>query len=154
MKIKIKPILKLILLITLICSIFKGFSQTDTNNIENSSNQKICFDLIAAKKIAKDLIIGDGLKKENTLFQQRIFLLENQLNNKDTLINLYSQKSTIFENQNINLKNQLTISSMQCSSLKTELEFLYKSEKRRKLKNTFIQISLIALLTTSIILKN
>ena len=109
-----------ILLIILLLVSFKSFSQKDTIV---SLKQPI------VKLVIKDLIQGDGFKKELSLISTKVFLLENKIVIKDSVIGNLDIKV-------INLESIITKKNEQFgleSEKSLELEKELKGEKRKTL---------------------
>lgn len=75
---------RLILLILLVIVSLKSFSQTDTTKI--SLEEQI------ARLVIKDLIEGDGAKKELSITLEKVSLLNQKIVLKDSIINTNAQQ--------------------------------------------------------------
>ncbi len=116
-----KLVLKWMLLITLMMMSLKGFSQNVTDSTSIQLKKPI------AKLVIKDLITGDGAKKELALILDKISLLEHKIVLKDSIIfNLNSQVGN-FESIMLTKSNQLALSQELSKRLQTDL-------KKQKLK--------------------
>lgn len=141
-----KLVLKLMLLIALTMTSLKGFSQ---NVIKKSSQDstKIQLTKPIAKLVIKDLITGDGAKKELVLLTDKIKLLEQKIVLKDSIIfNLNSKvdncNSIIFTKT-----NQLTLSQELSKKLQLDL-------KKQKFKNKLTAgAGVVAVIATILLVK-
>ena len=116
-----KLVLKWMLLITLMMTSLKSFSQNVTDSTSIQLKKPI------AKLVIKDLITGDGAKKELALTLDKINLLEQKVVLKDSIIfNLNSQVGN-FESIMLTKSNQLALSQELSKRLQTDL-------KKQKLK--------------------
>ena len=141
-----KSVLKLMLLITLMTMSLKGFSQ---NAIKKSSRDSIKIQLTRpiAKLVIKDLIIGDGVKKELNLVEDKTKILQQKIFLKDSIIfNLDSQIHNF--NSIISTKsNQLLISQELSKKLQVDL-------KKQKFKNKLtLGGGIVAVIITALIVK-
>lgn len=141
-----KSVLKLMLLITLMTMSLKGFSQ---NAIKKSSRDSIKIQLTRpiAKLVIKDLIIGDGVKKELNLVEDKTKILQQKIVLKDSIIfNLDSQIHNF--NSIISTKsNQLLISQELSKKLQVDL-------KKQKFKNKLtLGGGIVAVIITALIVK-
>jgi len=116
-----KLVLKWMLLITLMMTSLKNFSQNVTDSTSIQLKKPI------AKLVIKDLITGDGAKKELALTLDKISLLEHKIVLKDSIIfNLNSQVGN-FESIMSTKSDQLALSQELSKKLQTDL-------KKQKLK--------------------
>ena len=117
-----KLALKLMLLITLMTTSLKGFSQSVTDSTSIQLKKPI------ARLVIKDLITGDGAKGELALTLDKIKILEQKIVLKDSVIlNLNSQIGN-FNSIMLTKSDQLAISQELSQKLETDL-------KKQKLKN-------------------
>jgi len=124
----------------------KGFSQ---NAIKKSSRDSIKIQLTRpiAKLVIKDLIIGDGVKKELNLVEDKTKILQQKIVLKDSIIfNLDSQIHNF--NSIISTKsNQLLISQELSKKLQVDL-------KKQKFKNKLtLGGGIVAVIITALIVK-
>ena len=117
-----KLVLKLMLLITLMTTSLKGFSQSATDSTSIQLKKPI------ARLVIKDLIKGDGAKSELALTLDKIKILEQKIILKDSVIfNLNSQVGNF--NSILSAKtDQLVLSQELSKKLQTDL-------KKQKFKN-------------------
>jgi len=117
-----KLVLKLMLLITLMTTSLKGFSQSATDSTSIQLKKPI------ARLVIKDLIKGDGAKSELALTLGKIEILEQKIILKDSVIfNLNSQVGNF--NSILSTKtDQLALSQELSKKLQTDL-------KKQKFKN-------------------
>ena len=117
-----KLVLKLMLLITLMTTSLKGFSQSATDSTSIQLKKPI------ARLVIKDLIKGDGAKNELALTLSKIKLLEQKIVLKDSVIlNLNSQVGN-FKSIMLTKTDQLFLSQELSKRLQTDL-------KKQKFKN-------------------
>jgi len=117
-----KLALKLMLLITLMMTSLKGFSQSATDSTSIQLKKPI------ARLVIKDLITGDGAKQELVLTIDKIKILEQKIVLKDSIIfNLNSQISN-FNSILLTKTDQLALSQELSKKLQTDL-------KKQKFKN-------------------
>jgi|TARA_R110000751_G_scaffold539_3_gene1950 hypothetical protein len=107
---------KLMLLILLTMTSLLGFSQSVTNNTSIQLKRPI------VKLVIKDLILGDGLKKELSLVSTKVFLLENKIVLKDSTINNLNSQITNFNSILFNNNNQFELSQELNKKLKLSLK--------------------------------
>lgn len=117
-----KLVLKLMLLITLMTTSLKGFSQSATDSTSIQLKKPI------ARLVIKDLIKGDGAKSELALTLGKIKILEQKIILKDSVIfNLNSQVGNF--NSILSTKtDQLALSQELSKKLQNDL-------KKQKFKN-------------------
>jgi len=132
---------KLMLLILLTMTSLLGFSQIVTDSTSIQLKRPI------VKLVIKDLIIGDGVKKELNLTLGKIYLLEHKVVLKDSIIfNLNSQIGN-FESIMFTKSNQLDISQQLNTRLQSDL-------KKQKLKTKLMGgAGLITVVAAILILK-
>jgi len=111
-----KLVLKWMLLITLMMMSLKSFSQ---NVIDSTSIQ---LKKPIAKLVIKDLITGDGAKKELALTLDKINLLEQKVVLKDSIIFSLNSQVGNFESIMLTKNNQLTLSQELSKKLQTDLK--------------------------------
>jgi hypothetical protein len=92
------------------------FSQTAT------SDSSIQLEKTVARFIIKDLILGDGFKEELFLTDNKIQLLNQKINLKDSIILNLTYKNDNFENILLSTKNQLDLSQELSKKLQTDLK--------------------------------
>jgi len=120
---------RLILLILLVIVSLKSFSQTDTTRI--SLEEQI------ARLVIKDLIEGDGAKKELSITLEKVSLLNQKIVLKDSIINTNTQQISNY-NSIVSQKDSQVI---MFQNLSDELQ---NNLRKQKLKNKMT-------ITTSII---
>tara|TARA_B100000795_G_scaffold250400_1_gene218559 strand:- start:449 stop:853 length:405 start_codon:yes stop_codon:yes gene_type:complete len=132
---------KLMLLILLTMTSLLGFSQSVTDSTSIRLKKPI------VKLVIKDLIFGDGVKKELLLTNSKVNLLERKIILKDSIIfNLNSQVGN-FESIMFTKTNQLDISQQLTKRLQIDL-------KKQKIKTKLMGgAGLIAIVTAVLILK-
>ena len=116
-----KLVLKWMLLITLMMTSLKSFSQNVTDSTSIQLKKPI------AKLVIKDLITGDGAKKELALTLDKINLLEQKVVLKDSIILSLNSQVGNFESIMLTKSNQLALSQELSKKLQTDL-------KKQKLK--------------------
>jgi hypothetical protein len=128
------------------------FSQIDTT--KNKSNQtitisdttKVVLSKEVAKEVVKDLIKLDGCQEEVKLYQEKIELLNNKEEVRDSIIKLLIIKDTNYQSIIILKDEQLQLS-------KELIENLNKEIKRRKTEGILYKIgSAIGIIATSILI--
>jgi len=107
---------KSLVLIFLMMMSWKCFSQTAT------SDSSIQLEKTVARFIIKDLILGDGFKEELFLTDNKIQLLNQKINLKDSIILNLTYKNDNFENILLSTKNQLDLSQELSKKLQTDLK--------------------------------
>lgn len=117
-----KLILKLMLLIVLMITSLKSFSQNVTDSTSIQLKRPI------AKLVIKDLIIGDGAKNELVLTLDKVDILKQKIVLKDSVILNLNYQINNFNNILLSKSDQLLLS--QELSKKLELDL-----KKQKLKN-------------------
>ena len=120
-----KLVQKLMLLIILMMMSLKGFSQNDT--VQSSIQLKKPI----AKLVIKDLIQGDGAKEELILSTDKIYLLEEKIILKDSIINNLDSQIGNF-NSILNTKSDQLLLSQELS------EKLQADLKKQKLKTRLV----------------
>jgi len=120
---------RLILLILLVIVSLKSFSQTDTTRI--SLEEQI------ARLVIKDLIEGDGAKKELSITLEKVSLLNQKIVLKDSIINTNTQQITNY-NSIVSQKDSQVMLFQDLS------DKLHNDLRKQKLKNKMT-------ITTSII---
>ena len=116
----------------------KGFSQKDTK-------KAIQLKTPIAKLVIKDLITGDGAKKEIKLLSTKMFLLESKLFLKDSVIVNLNKSVMNFESILYNKTDQLAISQELSLKLQTDL-------KKQKAKTQLFKLGSGALIVGVVIL--
>lgn len=117
-----KSILKLMLLMTLMMTSLKGFSQNVTDSTSIQLKKPI------AKLVIKDLITGDGAKNEVVLLSDKIKILEQKVVLKDSVISKYELKMNNFNSILSTKSNQLLLSQELSKKLEIDLQ-------KQKVKN-------------------
>lgn len=117
-----KSVLKLMLLITLMMTSLKGFSQNVTDSTSIQLQKPI------AKLVIKDLITGDGAKNEVVLLSDKIKILEQKVVLKDSVISKYELKMNNFNSILSTKSNQLLLSQELSKKLEIDLQ-------KQKVKN-------------------
>ena len=120
---------KLTLLMLLVIVSLKSFSQTDTTRI--SLEEQI------ARLVIKDLIEGDGAKKELSITLEKVLLLDQKIVLKDSIINTNTQQITNY-NSIVSQKDSQVMLFQDLS------DKLHNDLRKQKLKNKMT-------ITTSII---
>ena len=120
---------KLTLLILLVIVSLKSFSQTDTTRI--SLEEQI------ARLVIKDLIEGDGAKKELSITLEKVSLLNQKIVLKDSIINTNTQQISNYNSIVSQKDSQVMIFQDLSDKLHNDL-------RKQKLKNKMT-------ITTSII---
>lgn len=128
------------------------FSQIDTvkNKVKQttiiSDTTKVVLSKEVAKEVVIDLIKLDGCEEEVKLYQEKIELLNNREEVKDSIIQLLTIKDTNNQSIIILKDEQLKVSKELTENLKKEI-------KRRKTEGIFYKIgSAIGIITTSILI--
>ena len=117
-----KSVLKLMLLITLMMTSLKGFSQNVTDSTSIQLQKPI------AKLVIKDLITGDGAKNEVVLLGDKIKILEQKVVLKDSIISNYELKMNNFNSILSTKSDQLLLSQELSKKLEIDLQ-------KQKVKN-------------------
>lgn len=128
---------KLVLLILLTMMSLKGFSQTAIDTTAIQLKKPI------ARLVIKDLIIGDGVKQELLLTQQKTSLLETKISLKDSVIFTLESKNKNFSLMLDAKDEQLTVSKDLNLKLKSDLK---KSRLQTKLVGTLGVVSAVAII--------
>ena len=128
---------RLILLILLVIVSLKSFSQTDTTRI--SLEEQI------ARLVIKDLIEGDGAKKELSITLEKVLLLDQKIVLKDSIINTNTQQISNYNSIVSQKDSQVMIFQDLSDKLHNDL-------RKQKLKNkitvtTSIIVVVLMLLT-------
>ena len=111
---------KLILLIFLVMMSLQGFSQKDTKKVIQLKKP-------IARLVIKDLITGDGAKKEISLLNTKLSLLEKKVIVKDSVILNLNGRVMNFESILSTKTNQIAISQ----ELSKKLQFSLKKQKAK-----------------------
>ena len=136
-----KLVLKWMLLITLMMTSLKSFSQNVTDSTSIQLKKPI------AKLVIKDLITGDGAKKELALTLDKINLLEQKVVLKDSIILSLNSQVGNFESIMLTKSDQLALSQELSKRLQTDL-------KKQKLKTKLMGgAGLVAIAGVILILK-
>ena len=117
-----KLALKLMLLITLMTTSLKGFSQSATDSTSIQLQKPV------ARLVIKDLITGDGAKSELALTLDKIKILEQKIVLKDSVIFNLNTKIDNFNLILLTKTDQLALSQELSKKLQTDL-------KKQKFKN-------------------
>ncbi len=136
-----KLVLKWMLLITLMMMSLKSFSQNVTDSTSIQLKKPI------AKLVIKDLITGDGAKKELALTLDKINFLEQKIVLKDSIIFSLNSQVGNFESIMLTKSDQLALSQELSKRLQTDL-------KKQKLKTKLMGgAGLVAIAGVILILK-
>ena len=136
-----KSVLKLMLLITLMMTSLKGFSQNVTDSTSIQLQKPI------AKLVIKDLITGDGAKKELNLVGEKIKLFEQKIVLKDSIIFNLNNKIDNFNTILLTKTDQLALSQELSKKLQVDL-------KKQKFKNKLTAgAGIVAVVATIFLLK-
>ena len=136
-----KLVLKWMLLITLMMTSLKSFSQNVTDSTSIQLKKPI------AKLVIKDLITGDGAKKELALTLDKINFLEQKIVLKDSIIFSLNSQVGNFESIMLTKSDQLAISQELSKRLQSDL-------KKQKLKTKLMGgAGLVAIAGVILILK-
>jgi hypothetical protein len=136
-----KLVLKLMLLITLMTTSLKGFSQSATDSTSIQLKKPI------ARLVIKDLIKGDGAKSELALTLDKIKILEQKIVLKDSVIFNLNSKITNFNSILIIKNDQLSLSQELSKKLQTDL-------KNQKFKNKLtVGAGIVAVIATVLLVK-
>ena len=136
-----KLVLKLMLLITLMTTSLKGFSQSATDSTSIQLKKPI------ARLVIKDLIKGDGAKSELALTLDKIKILEQKIVLKDSVIFNLNSKITNFNSILIIKNDQLALSQELSKKLQTDL-------KNQKFKNKLtVGAGIVAVIATVLLVK-
>ena len=117
-----KLVLKLMLLIALMMTSLKGFSQSATDSTSIQLQKPI------ARLVIKDLITGDGAKSELALTMDKIKILEQKVILKDSIIGNLNTQVGNFNSILATKSDQLVLSQELSKKLEQDL-------KKQKLKN-------------------
>ena len=136
-----KLVLKLMLLITLMTTSLKGFSQSATDSTSIQLKKPI------ARLVIKDLIKGDGAKSELALTLDKIKILEQKIVLKDSVIFNLNSKITNFNSILIIKNDQLSLPQELYKKLQTDL-------KNQKFKNKLtVGAGIVAVIATVLLVK-
>jgi hypothetical protein len=132
---------KLMLLILLMMTSLLGFSQSVTDSTSIQLKKPI------VKLVIKDLILGDGLKKELSLVSTKVFLLENKIVLKDSTINNLNSQITNFNSILLTNNSQFELSQELNKKLKLSL-------KKQRLKTKLTGgVGIVAIVGVILLLK-
>lgn len=129
----------------LVVSSLTVFSQKDTNIDSN----RICFPVLVAKQIAKDLMSGDSAKATLKLVEEQLKETENELAIKDNTISVLKEKN---ENSEEIIDAERSKFSVLEEHTK-KIEFQLKKEKVKNKFKSIISYSVIGVITVLLILK-
>ena len=136
-----KLVLKWMLLITLMMMSFNSFSQNVTDSTSIQVKKPI------AKLVIKDLITGDGAKKELNLVGEKIKLFEQKIVLKDSIIFNLNNKIDNFNTILLTKTDQLALSQELSKKLQVDL-------KKQKFKNKLTAgAGIVAVVATIFLLK-
>ena len=121
------------------------FSQKDTSIDSN----RICFPILVAKQIAKDLMSGDSAKATLKIVEEQLKETENELSIKDKMIGALEEKN---ENNQIIIGAERTKFSVLEEHTK-KVEFDLKKEKVKNKFKSIISYSVIGVITFLLIFK-
>mgnify|MGYP003660704100 FL=1 len=113
---------RLIPLILLVIVSLKSFSQTDTTRI--SLEEQI------ARLVIKDLIEGDGAKKELSITLEKVLLLDQKIVLKDSIISTNVQQIDNYNSIISSKSEQVKISQELTSKLENDLQ---KQKRKNKI---------------------
>lgn len=118
-----------------------SFSQTVTDSTSIQLKKPI------AKLVIKDLIIGDGAKKELVLYSDKIKLFQEKLILKDSIILNLNNKVTNFNSILLTKSDQLALSQELSKKLEQDL-------KKQKFKNKLtVGGGVVAVIVTALLVK-
>ena len=117
-----KLVLKLMLLIALMMTSLKGFSQSATDSTSIQLQKPI------ARLVIKDLITGDGAKSELALTLDKVKLLKQKIVLKDSIIVNLNSKIDNFNSILLTKTDQLSLQQQLSKKLQADL-------KKQKFKN-------------------
>ena len=136
-----KLVLKWMLLITLMMTSLKSFSQNVTDSTSIQLKKPI------AKLVIKDLITGDGAKEELILVTDKIKLFEQKIVLKDSIIFNLNNKIDNFNSILLTKTDQLALSQELSKKLQVDL-------KKQKFKNKLTAgAGVVAVVATIFLLK-
>ena len=136
-----KLVLKWTLLITLTMMSLNSFSQNVTDSTSIQLKKPI------AKLVIKDLITGDGAKKELSLVEEKIKLFEQKIVLKDSIIFNLNNKIDNFNSILLTKTDQLALSQELSKKLQVDL-------KKQKFKNKLTAgAGIVAVAATIFLLK-
>jgi hypothetical protein len=136
-----KLVLKLMLLITLMTTSLKGFSQSATDSTSIQLKKPI------ARLVIKDLIKGDGAKSELALTLGKIKILEQKIILKDSVIFNLNSKISNFNSILLTKSDQLLLSQELSKKLETDL-------KKQKFKNKLTMgAGIVGIIAVAILVK-
>ena len=136
-----KLVLKWTLLITLMMMSLNSFSQNVTDSTSIQLKKPI------AKLVIKDLITGDGAKKELSLVKEKIKLFEKKIVLKDSIIFNLNNKIDNFNSILLTKTDQLALSQELSKKLQVDL-------KKQKFKNKLTAgAGVVAVVATIFLLK-
>ena len=114
----------------LVVSSLTVFSQKDTNIDSN----RICFPVLVAKQIAKDLMSGDSAKATLKLVEEQLKETENELAIKDNTISVLKEKNENSEEIIDAERNKFSVLEEHTKKIEFQL-------KKEKVKNKFKSIN-------------
>lgn len=129
----------------LVVSSLTVFSQKDTNIDSN----RICFPVLVAKQIAKDLMSGDSAKATLKLVEEQLKETENELAIKDNTISVLKEKNENSEEIIDAERNKFSVLEEHTK----KIEFQLKKEKVKNKFKSIISYSVIGVITVLLILK-
>ena len=136
-----KSVLKLMLLITLMMTSLKGFSQSAIDSTSIQLKKPI------ARLVIKDLITGDGAKSELALTLDKVKLLKQKIVLKDSIIFNLNNKIDNFNTILLTKTDQLALSQELSKKLQVDL-------KKQKFKNKLTAgAGIVAVVATIFLLK-
>jgi|TARA_R110000803_G_scaffold2233_7_gene7476 hypothetical protein len=134
---------KLIPLIVLMMMNLQSFSQTDT---KTDSLKTIQLNKPIVRLVIKDLIQGDGNKKELIIVNNKINLLEKKVVIKDSVIDKLNERVLNFESMLNTKSNQIILSQELSLRLQTDLK---KQKVKTKLMSGAGIVAVIGILLLS-----
>ncbi len=136
-----KLIQKWMLLTTLMMMSLNSFSQNVTDSTSIQLKKPI------AKLVIKDLITGDGAKKELVLYSDKIKLFQEKIILKDSIILNLNDKVTNFNSILLTKSDQLALSQELSKKLEQDL-------KKQKFKNKLTAgAGVVAVIVTALLVK-
>lgn len=136
-----KLIKKLVMLIAILMMSFKSFSQTAIDTTLIRLEKPI------VRLVIKDLIIGDGVKQELFLTQDKVKLLEQKIIFKDSIISNLNTKAFNYKSIIDTKSEQLVLSQELSSRLQRDL-------KKQQVKNKMVMgAGILGIAATLFILK-
>ena len=118
-----------------------SYSQTvikkQINLTENDS--LVCIPKTTVKKIAKDLVLLDAIKKEDTLLKSNIEILKKEVENRDSVVIVKNKIIDLTNHQYMFCSQELNVYQQQHIA---DIKTLHKS----KFKTTLVEVVLVGLI--------